>query len=119
MAQIIYFDIETVSGQASYNDLSVSMQKLRDKKSLSWVTEEKSSADLYPEKAGIFAEFGKIVCISCGYYTPEREFILKSFSGGDERELLSKFFSFLDQYPHAMLCGHNIKEFDMPYTCRR
>ena len=79
MAQLIYFDIETVSGHRRYEDLSQSLQGLWDKKCSSWITEEKSSAELYAERAGIYAEFGKIVCISCGYYTPEHEFITQSF----------------------------------------
>ena len=79
MAHIIYFDIETVNGQKSYADLSSSMQVLWDKKCASQITEKKFSTDLYTERAGIFAEFGKIVCISCGYYTPEHEFLTQSF----------------------------------------
>ncbi|AKH32588.1 putative 3'-5' exonuclease related to the exonuclease domain of PolB [candidate division SR1 bacterium Aalborg_AAW-1] len=119
MANIIYFDIETVSGCPSYTDLSDQMKKLWDKKCLSWLTDDVTVESLYIDKAGIFAEFGKIVCISCGYYTPEREFISQSFAGQDEHQLLSEFFAFLEQYPSALLCGHNIKEFDIPYTCRR
>lgn len=119
MANIIYFDIETVSWCPSYTDLSDQMKKLWDKKCLSWLTDDVTVESLYIDKAGIFAEFGKIVCISCGYYTPEREFISQSFAGKDEHQLLSEFFTFLEQYPSALLCGHNIKEFDIPYTCRR
>lgn len=119
MAHIIYFDIETVSGKRSYTDLSESMQLLRDKKCFSWITPEKSSSDLYTEKAWIYAEFGKIVCISCGYYTSEHEFITQSFFWDDEVKLLSDFFSFLVQSGDVVLCGHNSKEFDIPYVCRR
>ncbi len=119
MAHIIYFDIETVSGQKSYSELSESLQKLWDKKCVSWLKDDITTVQLYTEKAAIFAEFGKIVCISCGYYTPEREFVIQSFADDDEHQLLSEFFSFLEQYPSAVLCGHNIKEFDIPYVCRR
>lgn len=95
------------------------MKKMWNKKCNSWLTENITTQELYTDKAGIFAEFGKIICISCGYYTPEREFIIQSFAGIDELQLLSDFFAFLEQYPTALLCGHNIKEFDIPYTCRR
>jgi hypothetical protein len=51
MQKIIFFDIETVSGVASYDELSPAMQHLWDKKSQSWITESLSSADLYTQKA--------------------------------------------------------------------
>lgn len=119
MQKIIFFDIETVSGVSSYDQLSESMQHLRDKKSQSWITESLSSADLYTEKAWIYAEFGKIICIVCGYYNTSGEFVTRSFASDDEQSLLSEFFSFLSTYPQYILCGHNAKEFDIPYTCRR
>ncbi len=119
MQKIIFFDIETVSGVASYDQLSDAMQHLWDKKSQSWITESLSSADLYIQKAWIYAEFGKIICIVCGYYNASWDFVTRSFASDDERHLLSEFFHFLDQYPQYILCGHNAKEFDIPYTCRR
>lgn len=119
MQKIIFFDIETVSGVSSYDQLSESLQHLRDKKSQSWITESLSSADLYTQKAWIYAEFGKIICIVCGYYNASGDFVTRSFASDDERHLLSDFFHFLSEYPQYILCGHNAKEFDMPYTCRR
>ena len=76
-------------------------------------------------KAGIFAEFGKIVCISVGLFhgsAHHREFRLKSFFGEDEKALLTDFASLLNQYfnnPDQLLCAHNGKEFDFPYIARR
>lgn len=115
----IFFDIETVSGVSAYIDLSDAMKSLRDKKVSYWIKDGETSAELYDQKAGIYAEFGKIVCISCGWYDADRTFVTQSFAGDDEHTLLSEFFAFLDTHPQALLCGHNIKEFDIPYTCRR
>ncbi|WCL82132.1 3'-5' exonuclease [Saprospira sp. CCB-QB6] len=128
----LVLDIETVSGAASYADLNPSMQKLWDLKAEALqrrlAEEEKMSpADYYPEKAGIYAEFGKIVCITVGVYikneTGQYKLRLKSFYGDDEKALLQDFSAMLSKYfqrkGQQYICGHNIKEFDMPYICRR
>ncbi len=119
MEKIIFFDIETVSGVSSYDQLFPAMQHLWDKKSQSWITESLWSSELYSQKAWIYAEFGKIICIVCGYYNQSWDFVTKTFASDDEKLLLSEFFTLLSQYPQYILCGHNAKEFDIPYTCRR
>jgi hypothetical protein len=94
---ILFLDIETVSGVSSYDELSPSMQHLRDKKaSYRQKESDLSSAELYAEKAGIFSEFGKIVCIVCGYESvSDNTFFVKSFAGDDERKLISEFLEML------------------------
>lgn len=82
-----------------------------------------SAAEFY-ERAGIWAEFGKIVCISVGYFThreKQREFRVTSFQG-TEKSILSEFKILLDKHfssPKHLLCAHNGKEFDFPYIARR
>ncbi|RYD91164.1 MAG: 3'-5' exonuclease, partial [Sphingobacteriales bacterium] len=77
------------------------------------------------ERAGIYAEFGKIICISCGCIHAdgdERKLLLKSYAGDDEAALLREFATSLQQHwarPDRYLCAHNGKEFDYPYLCRR
>ena len=77
------------------------------------------------ERAGIWAEFGKIVCISVGYFTPnekEKQLRVKSFYGDDEKILLQEFKDLLDAHfnkKEHVLCAHNGKEFDFPYIARR
>jgi len=137
---ILFFDIETVSGKRSYMDLSPEMQEHRDHK-MKYETSKSenewlSAQDLYTVKAGIFAEFGKIICISVWFKvknndTWNHEIRIKSFSGDDEKKLLEDFFELLNWHyrtPYTdykctqikdALCGHNIKEFDVPYVCRR
>lgn len=85
-----------------------------------------SVSDLYEQRSGIFAEFGKIIVISTGIITKQADgsyqMRTKSFAWDDERALLVSFFDMLNTYytkQTNVLCGHNIKEFDIPYICRR
>jgi 3'-5' exonuclease len=118
---ILFIDIETVPAYNSYEEVPERIQKLWDKKS-SYLDRENESnpSDLYG-RAGIYAEFGKIVCISSGYYRND-EFRLKSCYGDDEKELLEEFSQLLLAFfraPDRWLCAHNGKEFDYPYLSRR
>jgi len=120
LQNIMVLDIETVPQYSTHDQLPEHMQKLWDAKTLYQRKEE--SAENFYERAGIWAEFGKIVCISVGIFTKDipTGFRVKSFSGHDERELLVKFALMLKNQPAALsLCAHNGKEFDFPYMCRR
>lgn len=134
IGKVLFLDIETVSGEGTYADLSEPMQglwKLKCRSVLRQYDEEiddDTAAELYPEKAGIYAEFGKIVCISVGIVRRDKTdkklgIRLKSFADKDEKALLEEFAKVVDEYygnPNVYyLCGHNIKEFDIPYVCRR
>ena len=121
--RILFFDIETVSTCKSYSDLSERMQELWTKKHRILVKDNSTTpTESYTERAGIYAEFGKIVCISCGYFH-EKQLRIKSFYGDDEKSLLVDFSSLLNSNfnssAHYTLSGHNIKEFDVPYVSRR
>ena len=123
---ILFLDIETVPQYASYNELPEDWRQLWDTKSntLARHQEGQTNETLYP-RAGIYAEFGKIVCISCGVVQgkgEQRKIILKSFSGDNEKELLQQFNVMLNNWvsgEQKFLCAHNGKEFDFPYLCRR
>jgi len=134
ITNVLFLDIETVSNQKDYDAQSEVFQKLWDIKSKQILRkydeelEEGESKALYPEKAGIFAEFGKIVCISVGIVirdpkTNQLIVRLKSYADDDEAALLTDFSELLNQYyknPNKhYLCGHNVREFDVPYMCRR
>jgi predicted PolB exonuclease-like 3'-5' exonuclease len=76
------------------------------------------------EQAGIYAEFGRIICISVGHFLFDKEeeqwrFRVKSFAGHDEAQLLREFSALLFRKPEYLLCAHNGKEFDFPYIARR
>jgi len=121
---ILFFDIETVPLCQNYELLNPEMQILWDKKSTYFRKENQNPADVY-EKAGIYAEFGKIICISAGFVinkNNERFFRIKSFYGDDEVKILKEFGNVLTTFCNTTeknICGHNIKEFDVPYIARR
>jgi len=127
LPSILFLDVETVSGKATFSKLNKDMQKLWETKAeqiYRRTGEVPSPKESYIEKAGIFAEFGKIVCISVGFISQEKDgemhFRLKSFYSDDEAVLLTDFAKLLQSTPRfTYLCGHNIKEFDIPYICRR
>jgi len=122
--RLLFIDIETVSGTSSMEQLSPKLQELWEKKSSYFRSEDQSPEDVY-QRAGIYAEFGKIVCISTGMITKKssvRKFKVKSFYGDDEKQLLEEFAAMLDRFcskPNRNLCAHNGKEFDFPYIARR
>jgi len=119
--QILFIDIETVPASPDFNNLNSQMKKLWEKKSKYLIKNEEETAETVYKKAGIYAEFGKIICISVGFFN-EEIFRLKSFSGDDEKEVLLQFKSLLDKTynkDYKYLCAHNGKEFDYPYIARR
>ena len=123
----IFLDIETVSEKASFSELSEKMQDLWVKKSLFLKNDEGLSAEeLYAERAGIYAEFGKVVVISLGFFYNDNDGKLnlrvKSLSSYNEKELLEEFNETMKQKldeQKIKLCAHNGKEFDFPYLARR
>ena len=121
--KILFLDIETVPEKATFDELSETEKKLFAAKTQYQRTEDQSPASFY-ERAGIWAEFGKIVCISVGFFnlmSNQREFRIKSFYGQEE-ELLMAFKTLLENHfsqAAHLLCAHNGKEFDFPYIARR
>ena len=125
LTKILVLDIETVPQYPTYKEVPEKWQHLWDKKSAFIKRDEhQTSADIYP-RAGIYAEFGKIICISVGFFNRSGnfwQFRTKSFYGDDEKLLLTEFATMLNRHfddPGNLLCAHNGKEFDFPYMCRR
>ncbi|MGK0390221.1 MAG: DNA polymerase elongation subunit (family B) [Maribacter sp.] len=131
LSNILFFDIETVSGHKDYDSMPETLQKLWAQKARAVLKiydrplEEEEVISAY-DSAGIYAEFGQIVCISVGFLSKNENGLgirVKSYANRDEKILLEDFAKLLDQYynnPNKhYICGHNIKEFDIPYTCRR
>jgi len=120
---ILFLDIETVPEVATYSELSEEMQELYAQKT-QYQRKDEQTADEFYERAGIWAEFGKIICISVGFFVEidgKRNFRVKSFSG-DEIEILKAFKKLLENHfnkSNQLLCAHNGKEFDFPYIARR
>ncbi len=122
--KILFMDIETVPMVSDYSQLSEALQK-------QWLHKfqfikhelEMDAEQGFAMKAGVYAEFSKIICISMGRFkieNGERIFSVKSFYGDDEKMLLEEFAEMLNQQQiFRFICGHNIKEFDVPFIARR
>ena len=122
--KILFLDIETVSAVNGYDQLSTKWKKLWDKKATYLINENEKPDDVY-SRAAIYAEFGKVICISIGIIHQQDQelgFRIKSFSGKNEKKILSDFCNLLKQHFYSsdyLLCAHNGKEFDFPYLARR
>lgn len=123
LEHVLFLDIETVPIHENYEDLSEELQELYAKKTKYQRKDDFTASEFY-ERAGIWAEFGKIVCISVGFMVQknkDRLFRTTSFFG-EEKKLLQDFKSLLQTHynkPYHLLCAHNGKEFDFPYIARR
>lgn len=118
---VLFIDIETVPQYPVYDEVPVLMRKLWDIKASRLASKEEETPEILYERAGIYAEFGKIICISAGILNGD-VLRIKSFSGKDEAELLNSFADMLNtkfSKPQYLLCAHNGKEFDFPYIARR
>ena len=122
--KVIFIDIETVSQKPSFNKLNSDWKKLWERKA-SFLAQDEGSAEEIYDKAGIYAEFGKVVCISVGLYRETSNgpiFRVKSFYGDNEKDLLIEFISMLNKSFSSsdyLMCAHNGKEFDFPFLARR
>jgi len=117
---LMVLDIETVPQYSTYDQLPEHMKKLWDHKT-QYQRKEETAEEFYG-RAGIWAEFGRIICISVGIFTKGKftGLRVKSYASHNETELLIKFGDLLrSQPPNLVLCAHNGKEFDFPYICRR
>jgi hypothetical protein len=124
LSNVLVFDIETVSQYSDFEHVPERMRDLWATKHLRIGQEGEEPEESY-ERGGIYAEFGKVVCISAGiFHLKDGAWNLrtKSFYSEDEIEVLKGFSQLLTQnfdHPSKQLCGHNIREFDVPYICRR
>lgn len=124
--KVFFLDIETVPICSEYKEMSEVFKSLWDDKAgkISRFETEQNSEDIY-DRAGIYSEFGKIICISVGLVKKEEndyQFRVKSFYGDDETVILKDFISLLNSHfktGQNFLCAHNGKEFDFPYLARR
>jgi DNA polymerase elongation subunit (family B) len=122
----LVIDIETVPLCKYFGEASAEMQGLWASKHQLLKIADETQAESFEKRAGIYAEFGKVICISIGYFHKQHEgfkFRMKSFYGDDEAALLQSFSLLLNQLykqnQNFVFAGHNIREFDIPYLCRR
>jgi len=122
LSKILFLDIETIPFLPSYDELSEDWQRLWDKKAQYLIKNDVDTPSDIFRQAGIYAEFGRIICISVGLINKQNEVRIKSFYGDDEKELLNEFAVMLQQFYNTdehYLAAHNGKEFDYPYIARR
>ena len=132
LQKIMFLDIETVPLVSDFSELPGEIGHLWEdkfaiiqKRMPEKYTEQTTASEAFNTSAGIYSEFGKIVCISVGFIYfqgNEINFRTKSFSGSNEKLLLSNFIELIIKFcttKEQTLCGHNIKEFDIPFICRR
>jgi len=132
LPKIMFLDIETVPQKADISEIPEDLAHLWEekynlirKRMPEKYTDETSAAEAFANSAGIYSEFGKIVCISVGFIYfkgLEMHFRTKSFAGDNEKQFFDDFTQMLTKFcttKEHTLCGHNIKEFDIPYICRR
>lgn len=119
--RVLFLDIETVPQYEDWQNLSEIEQKLWDKKTIFLRKDDISAEDFYGERAGIMAEFGKIICISIGMLDKSNTLKIKSFANDDETKLLNDFGQIFNssRLRNVILCAHNGKEFDFPWIARR
>ncbi|HCZ37700.1 MAG TPA: 3'-5' exonuclease [Cytophagales bacterium] len=124
LKDVLFLDIETVRVVDQYANLNERLKTQWARKANFFKREEgQTDADLFQDRAGIYAEFGKIIVIGIGKYTEQNGILglrMRYFADHDEKKLLSEFSDTLEKLgPATKLCAHNGKEFDFPYICRR
>lgn len=120
--KVFVIDIETVPLYEFFEEMPLQMQALWDNKTQFHRKDDKTPEQFY-ERAGIWSEFGKIICISVGLFHKQKgklNFRVNSYYGDNEIDVLNQFNDLLVKQPKDLiLCAHNGKEFDFPYLCRR
>ena len=126
LENLFLLDIETVSSKESFHLLEDHWKELWSEKIKRHLPPDSTPEEMYPQRAAIFAEFARVICISFGYFKKEKdhwEVRIKSLYGHNEREILEQFSKTVDKLPGKMkdwiFTGHNVKEFDIPFLCRR
>ncbi len=126
LTNLLIIDIETVPQQPTFQNLNKYWQELWWEKVQKTVAPDVTPEESYHQKAGILAEFGKIVCISTAFFYQQNgqwTLKIKSIYGDDEAEILNNFIALCQKvqqlHPQFQFAGHNIKEFDIPFICRR
>ncbi len=124
LENLLIIDIETVPQEADFSLLNERWQELWQEKVQRSLPENVTAAAYYDQRAGVMAEFSKVVCISIGYFPVKlKQLRIKSFYGDGEAQLLRELIATIQQMESInnrwSFAGHNIKEFDIPFICRR
>jgi DNA polymerase elongation subunit (family B) len=125
LGSLLFLDIETASTTESFESLDPRLQQewIRKEKYMRSENPDPEPGSFFFDRAGIHAEFGKIICIGVGYFQVKKRdkkllFRSKIFASEEEKEILMEMKALLER-KKWILCAHNGKEFDFPYLCRR
>ncbi len=120
---VLIIDIETASAFPNFESMDVAWKNLWYEKVKRQLTESETAATFYGKRAAVMAEFGRIVCIGIGQCSVEKDLNVTTmlFCDSNEKQLLKNFLAALNQLPLKQwrFAGHNIREFDIPFICRR
>jgi len=132
--KLLFFDIESVSQHKFLKDLPEHQSKLwlsyydnfrervtDESRITKKMSEEEVKQEVYRQTAAFFPEFGKVACISMAFLTKDGKLKFESFSGENEKEILLNTRKIFDKVESLgfELCGHNIKNFDIPFLAKR
>jgi len=126
--KLLFLDIETVGIEEDLDSLHITFPHLSkmwgetgyDYCKRRYPNEDLYSNEMFIKKAALLPEFGKIVCASVGFISPNGQIKLDSFVG-DEKDILGnicELFNSVDKLGFK-ICGHNIKNFDLPYIGKK
>lgn len=121
--ELIVIDIETASSFPDYDAMDFQWQELWAEKNKKQINEHTDASNFYQQRAGVMAEFGKIICICIGYFSSSGDVPMTTnlFFGENENRVLNDFIKSIHQLKKKKIvfAGHNIREFDLPFICRR
>lgn len=125
--QLGFVDTETIPGYKDFNDMPEELARMYERKfghELANNDPDKfdNFEDHYRARAALYPEFGKIVCLVIGVIfvddkDKQEKLKLKTLCGRHEDKLLAEAAPIIDKFDS--LVGHNSKEFDFPYLCKR
>lgn len=127
--KILFIDIETVGVSSTYENFKKDYPELNFQfvNYLDWFKKrfpedsELSLDQIFVNRAALVPEFSKIVCVSVGFVDPKGDVKKQSFLNADEKQLLKDVNSLLSRVDKLgfILCGHNLKNFDIPVLAKR
>ena len=127
--KILFIDIETVGISSTYKKFSSDYSELHLQfvKYLDWFTKrfpedsELSIDQIFESRSALVPEFAKIICVSAGVVDKDGELKKMSYFNSDEKVLLEEVNKLLGRVNGTgfSLCGHNVKNFDIPMLIKR
>ena len=135
ITKILFLDIETVGITKDYDSCVELYPRLSEQfdKYFDWflkrfpedALEGKNESErknlIFATRTALVPEFAKIVCVSVAFVMDNNEIKKQTFSGDDEGKVLKDLQTLLNRCDKLdfHLCGHNLKNFDIPMIAKR